>query len=161
MRVAGNTLYHVRVRPPRWECPGTPVRTQHLQWTAPQRGSRGGQPVGSCASSASTGMTWHHGGADNVRGGFMSESEYQFFVGVDWGSETHVVCVLDPVWRARFRPAMTAPHPARRDRGTGARSAPGSGWRAATRPSTASELRKRVTSGPPSSAGWRLPWKKM
>jgi len=27
----------------------------------------------------------------------MSESEqYQFFVGVDWGSETHVVCVLDP-----------------------------------------------------------------
>lgn len=41
-------------------------------------------------------MTWHHGEADNVRGGFMSESEYQFFVGVDWGSETHVVCVLDP-----------------------------------------------------------------
>jgi len=25
----------------------------------------------------------------------MSESEYQFFVGVDWGSETHLVCVLD------------------------------------------------------------------
>ena len=25
----------------------------------------------------------------------MVESEYQFFVGVDWGSETHVVCVLD------------------------------------------------------------------
>ena len=25
----------------------------------------------------------------------MSEPEYQFFVGVDWGSETHVVCVLD------------------------------------------------------------------
>jgi transposase len=25
----------------------------------------------------------------------MSEAEYQFFVGVDWGSETHVVCVLD------------------------------------------------------------------
>ena len=25
----------------------------------------------------------------------MSELEYQFFVGVDWGSETHVVCVLD------------------------------------------------------------------
>jgi len=25
----------------------------------------------------------------------MSASEYQFFVGVDWGSETHVVCVLD------------------------------------------------------------------
>jgi transposase len=40
-------------------------------------------------------MTWHHGGADDLKGGFMSESEYQFFVGVDWGSETHVVCVLD------------------------------------------------------------------
>jgi Transposase len=26
----------------------------------------------------------------------MSESEYQFFVGVDWGSATHVVCVLGP-----------------------------------------------------------------
>src|SRR5262245_41218623 len=26
----------------------------------------------------------------------MAESEYQFFVGVDWGSQTHVVCVLDP-----------------------------------------------------------------
>ena len=25
----------------------------------------------------------------------MSEWEYQFFVGVDWGSETHTVCVLD------------------------------------------------------------------
>ena len=25
----------------------------------------------------------------------MSEAEYHFFVGVDWGSETHVVCVLD------------------------------------------------------------------
>lgn len=25
----------------------------------------------------------------------MVESEYQFFVGVDWGSETHVICVLD------------------------------------------------------------------
>lgn len=25
----------------------------------------------------------------------MSELEYQFFVGVDWGSETHIVCVLD------------------------------------------------------------------
>jgi len=40
-------------------------------------------------------MTWHHGGADDVKGVFMSESEYQFFAGVDWGSETHVVCVLD------------------------------------------------------------------
>jgi transposase len=25
----------------------------------------------------------------------MSKAEYDFFVGVDWGSETHVVCVLD------------------------------------------------------------------
>ncbi len=25
----------------------------------------------------------------------MSEPEYEFFVGVDWGSETHTVCVLD------------------------------------------------------------------
>jgi transposase len=26
----------------------------------------------------------------------MAESDYLFFVGVDWGNETHVVCVLDP-----------------------------------------------------------------
>jgi transposase len=38
----------------------------------------------------------------------MSESEYQFFVGVDWGSETHVVCVLD---RDRRRVAeRSVPH---------------------------------------------------
>lgn len=40
-------------------------------------------------------MTWHHGGADDVKGGFMSDSDYEFFAGVDWGSETHSVCVLD------------------------------------------------------------------
>jgi hypothetical protein len=32
---------------------------------------------------------------------------------------------------------------------------------AATWPSTASEVRKLVTSGAPISPGWRLPWKKM
>jgi hypothetical protein len=32
---------------------------------------------------------------------------------------------------------------------------------AATRPSTARALRNPVTSGAPSSAGWRLPWKRM
>ncbi len=38
----------------------------------------------------------------------MSEPEYQFFVGVDWGSETHVVCVLD---RERRRIAeRSVPH---------------------------------------------------
>src|SRR6266571_896174 len=46
--------------------------------------------------------------AGDVKGGFMSELEYQFFVGVDWGSETHVVCVLD---RERRRIAeRSVPH---------------------------------------------------
>jgi hypothetical protein len=41
-------------------------------------------------------------------GGRMSDPDYEFFVGVDWGSETHVVCVLD---RDRRRLAERAyPH---------------------------------------------------
>src|SRR5437867_6945906 len=46
--------------------------------------------------------------AGDVKGGFMLEPEYQFFVGVDWGSATHVVCVLD---RERRRIAeRSVPH---------------------------------------------------
>jgi len=33
--------------------------------------------------------------ATGKEGGRMSDPDYAFFVGVDWGSETHVVCVLD------------------------------------------------------------------
>src|SRR5262245_25100343 len=46
--------------------------------------------------------------ATRKEGGRVSDPDYAFFVGVDWGSETHVVCVLD---RDRRRgPERAYPH---------------------------------------------------
>src|SRR6266542_1741872 len=52
-----------------------------------------GDPVGSCASSASTGTDGDHGWPEE-KGGDM-ESGYRLLVGIDWATEAHQVCVLD------------------------------------------------------------------
>src|SRR6266850_3411727 len=62
----------------------------------PREGGRGARPVGSCAMSADTGAT-----SATVRprtsvrhqGGRMAD--YDLYVGIDWATQTHQVCVLD------------------------------------------------------------------
>jgi transposase len=52
-------------------------------------------PVGSCAPSASTGETLVAAGQVRLQEASMPANTCRFFVGIDWGSETHHVCVLN------------------------------------------------------------------
>src|SRR4029077_40091 len=54
-------------------------------------------PVGGCASSASTGIDAHRGGLDvgNAREGQRMAEEIEWFVGVDWASQSRQVCLVD------------------------------------------------------------------
>src|SRR2546426_7311878 len=81
---------------------------------ARERGSRGIPLVGSCAASASTGPSDTYGRSperdilerDERAMGFIVPTDmhperedqpmpYEWFVGIDWGSQQHQVCVLD------------------------------------------------------------------
>jgi len=59
-------------------------------------------PVGSCAMSASTGVTSNHGGSRVHRGrgarmqAAAEEGDYGWFVGIDWATDAHEVCILTP-----------------------------------------------------------------
>src|SRR5262245_20971674 len=46
------------------------------------------------ASSASTGETDRRGRPDRTRGGPM-ETKYRRYVGIDWATQSHQVCVID------------------------------------------------------------------
>src|SRR5436309_12692537 len=85
------------LRPTRWECPNSPAPERRSR-TAPQRVARRAHPVGSCATSASTGTMPLAGPARRPtpkEGGPMAE-EFRVFVGIDWATDAHQVCVLDP-----------------------------------------------------------------
>src|SRR5712691_6789496 len=53
------------------------------------------RPVGNCAESASTGCDAARWRRPSERGGAMTDSTYQFYLGVDWATEEHRVIVLD------------------------------------------------------------------
>src|SRR3954451_22431442 len=64
---------------------------------APRQVGRDGSPVGGCASSASTGIDARCGGPDvsNAREGLSMAEEVEWFVGIDWASQSHQVCLVD------------------------------------------------------------------
>jgi transposase len=75
-----------------------PLCFEHLARTAPRWGDHGTRPVGSRASSASTGPTRCHGQTENLtEGGIdkMKKEIYEFLVGIDWAYESHQACVVD------------------------------------------------------------------
>src|SRR5215475_1931565 len=60
----------------------------------PRRVRHDGCPVGSRASSASRGKGRRRDGPSDWEA-IISEEAFAWFVGVDWGSEKHQVCILD------------------------------------------------------------------
>jgi hypothetical protein len=64
---------------------------------APRQVGRDGSPVGGCASSASTGIDARCGGPDvsDARGWPSMAEEIEWFVGIDWASQSHQVCLID------------------------------------------------------------------
>jgi hypothetical protein len=61
----------------------------------PRRVGHDGCPVGSCASSASTGFGRRRDGPCEGRHAMSEEKTFTWFVGVDWGSERHQACIVD------------------------------------------------------------------
>src|SRR6266404_2299831 len=64
---------------------------------APRQVGRDGSPVGGCASSASTGIDARRGGPDvsDAREVLNMAEEVEWFVGIDWASQSHQVCLVD------------------------------------------------------------------
>jgi transposase len=60
----------------------------------PRLVGRDASPVGSSAWSASTGIDEHRGGPTEDGRGVM-RNDAKWFVGIDWATETHQVCLID------------------------------------------------------------------
>src|SRR5207247_5037836 len=70
---------------------------EHLERTCTPAGRARRKSVGGCASSASTGIDARCGGPDvsDARGGPSMAEEIAWFVGIDWASQSHQVCLVD------------------------------------------------------------------
>src|SRR5262245_2078338 len=74
---------------------------------------RGVRPVGSCATSACTGVTRHHGRSRRSttwegRGPLaLDDEDYSWFVGIDWATDAHRVVVVDERGRAQAERSVT------------------------------------------------------
>src|SRR6266478_473158 len=77
--------------------PRIPVFLSTWSGPAPRQVGRHGSPVGGCASSASTGIDARRGGPgwSDARGGPSMAEEIAWFVGIDWASQSHQVCLVD------------------------------------------------------------------
>ena len=66
--------------------------------------ARDAHPVRSCAKSASTGVVKYHGLADAEGRLCMTDTDdYDHFVGIDWATKAHEVCLLDRSSTVRAR----------------------------------------------------------
>ena len=83
--------------PARLELPENPRVLSTWSGPAPRQVGRDGSPVGGCASSASTGIDARCGGpgVSDARGGLSMVEEIEWFVGIDWASQSHQVCLVD------------------------------------------------------------------
>src|SRR6266436_166378 len=80
--------------PNRREQPNPPVPRATVVGPAPRWSGRDRDPIGGCAESASTGIDQDRGGPLRTMEVTMID-DVQWFVGIDWATQSHRVCLLD------------------------------------------------------------------